>query len=342
MHEGTASACVLRYRVFAAPDFKPIAAVNGLDVEDLASGESEHAFYGRCHVFVHTVRKFDHDDGALPRCSDKAADDGTRTFAELAEDNFHRANLALCVATSTGLSGRRTIRRRILPEACPPGERRVFAPSMTSQEANHGEHLTHCWGRADRMGCVEVVCGSMFSGKTEELIRRVKRARLAKQRVLLFKPRIDNRYDDVKVVSHEGIKAEATAVSSSAELLSFVNLAAPPDVVGIDEAQFFDAAIVDTAETLANAGVRVICAGLDQDYRGKPFGPMPALMSIAEYVTKLQAVCSRCGAAACRSQRLLGTEGQLFVGGASDYEPRCRRCFVARVVDAAAGPPSRT
>lgn len=181
----------------------------------------------------------------------------------------------------------------------------------------------------------------MFSGKTEELIRRVKRARLAKQRVLLFKPRIDNRYDDVKVVSHEGIKAEATPVSSAAELLSFVDTTSPPDVVGVDEAQFFDVAIVDAAETLANAGVRVICAGLDQDYRGKPFGPMPALMSIAEYVTKLHAVCSRCGAAACRSQRLIGTEGQLFVGGASDYEPRCRRCFVARVVDVAAGPPSR-
>ena len=181
----------------------------------------------------------------------------------------------------------------------------------------------------------------MFSGKTEELLRRVKRARLARQRVVLFKPRIDNRYDDVKVVSHEGIKAEATAIASAAEIFSFVNLESPPDVVGIDEAQFFDDAIVDAAEKLANAGVRVICAGLDQDYRGKPFGPMPALMSVAEYVTKLQAVCSRCGAAACRSQRLMGMEGQLFVGGAADYEPRCRRCFVAGVVDVAGGPPSR-
>ncbi|MDF2694200.1 MAG: Thymidine kinase [Labilithrix sp.] len=181
----------------------------------------------------------------------------------------------------------------------------------------------------------------MFSGKTEELLRRVKRARLARQRVVLFKPRIDNRYDDVKVVSHEGIKAEATAVASSTELLSFVNLEAPPDVVGIDEAQFFDDGIVEAAEKLANAGIRVICAGLDQDYRGKPFGPMPALMSVAEYVTKLQAVCSRCGAAACRSQRLIGMEGQLFVGGGADYEPRCRRCFVAGPVDVLGGPPSR-
>lgn len=212
-------------------------------------------------------------------------------------------------------------------------------PEMPLPHGNPGEHLAR--SSTERIGCVEVVCGSMFSGKTEELLRRVKRARLARQRVVLFKPRIDNRYDDVKVVSHEGIKAEATAVSSSAELLSFVDLTSPPDVVGIDEAQFFDDAIIDVANKLADHGIRVICAGLDQDYRGKPFGPMPMLMSVAEYVTKLQAVCSRCGAAACRSQRLIGMEGQLFVGGAADYEPRCRRCFVAGVVDAAGGPPSR-
>ena len=184
----------------------------------------------------------------------------------------------------------------------------------------------------ERRGWIEVVCGSMFSGKTEELIRRVKRARLARQRVLLFKPRIDNRYDDVKVVSHEGLKADALAVSSAAELLSFVDVESA-QVVGVDEAQFFDDGIVGAVERLANAGVRVICAGLDQDYRGAPFGPMPALMSIAEYVTKLHAVCARCGADACRSQRLIGTEGQLFVGGTADYEPRCRRCFVPGVVE---------
>lgn len=184
----------------------------------------------------------------------------------------------------------------------------------------------------ERRGWIEVVCGSMFSGKTEELIRRVKRARLARQRVLLFKPRIDNRYDDVKVVSHEGLKADALAVSSAAELLSFVDVDSA-QVVGVDEAQFFDDGIIAAVERLANAGVRVICAGLDQDYRGEPFGPMPALMSIAEYVTKLHAVCARCGADACRSQRLIGTEGQLFVGGAADYEPRCRRCFVPGVVE---------
>jgi thymidine kinase len=213
---------------------------------------------------------------------------------------------------------------------------------MSLPQNIHGEHLAfaaptgrdgQATDRAGRHGCVEVVCGSMFSGKTEELLRRVKRARLARQRVVLFKPRIDNRYDDVKVVSHEGIKAEATAVASSTELMGFIEPNPMPDVVGIDEAQFFDDAIVDVADRLADRGVRVICAGLDQDYRGKPFGPMAALMSIAEYVTKLQAVCSRCGAAACRSQRLIGMEGQLFVGGAADYEPRCRRCFVAGVVE---------
>lgn len=173
----------------------------------------------------------------------------------------------------------------------------------------------------------------MFSGKTEELLRRVKRARLARQRVVLFKPRIDNRYDDVKVVSHEGIKADATAVGSAAEMVGLLDLSNLPDVIGVDEAQFFDDAIVDVVDDLANKGARVICAGLDQDYLGKPFGPIAALLSIAEFITKLQAVCSRCGAPACRSQRLVGTEGQLFVGGAADYEPRCRRCFVQGVVE---------
>jgi thymidine kinase len=214
--------------------------------------------------------------------------------------------------------------------------------------SQHGEHLSFGMRSAaahERRGCIEVVCGSMFSGKTEELLRRIKRARLAKQRVLLFKPRIDNRYDDVKVVSHEGLKAEATPVASSAELAAMVDRIGAgsgpradddvdhPQVVGIDEAQFFDDGLIAVVERLANSGIRVICAGLDQDFRGQPFGPMPALMSIAEYVTKLHAVCTRCGAAACRSQRLIGMEGQLFVGGAADYEPRCRRCFVPGVVD---------
>jgi thymidine kinase len=184
-----------------------------------------------------------------------------------------------------------------------------------------------------RTGWVEVVCGSMFSGKTEELLRRIKRARLARQPVVLFKPRVDNRYDEVKVVSHEGLNADAVPVASAEELLSRLPGAATPLqaalVVGIDEVQFFDEAIIDAVESLASRGARVIAAGLDQDWRGRPFGPMPALMAIAEYVTKLHAVCARCGGAATRSQRLVAAEGQLFVGGAAEYEARCRACFVA-------------
>jgi thymidine kinase len=163
-------------------------------------------------------------------------------------------------------------------------------------------------------GCIEVVCGSMFSGKTEELLRRVKRAKLARLRVQLFKPRIDNRYDEVRVVSHEGLTAEATPV-------------------GTAEVQFFDHGVLTLAQSLADRGVRVICAGLDQDYRGEPFGCMPQLMAIAEYVTKLHAVCTRCGGEASRSQRVIAREGQLFVGGAADYEARCRKCFVPTMVE---------
>jgi thymidine kinase len=171
----------------------------------------------------------------------------------------------------------------------------------------------------------------MFSGKTEELLRRIKRARLGRQRVQLFKPKVDDRYDAVKVVSHEGANADALPVSDAAELVAKV--LADTAVVGIDEVQFFDAAIVAAAGRLADGGVRVIAAGLDQDYRGQPFGPVPALLSIAEYVTKLHAVCALCGAEASRSQRLLAKEGQLFVGGAAAYEARCRTCFVADAVD---------
>jgi len=179
-------------------------------------------------------------------------------------------------------------------------------------------------------GWIEVICGSMFSGKTEELLRRIKRARLARQRVLLFKPRIDDRYDAVKVVSHEGLNADALPVATAAEILARV----PPatSVVGIDEVQFFDDAIVAALESLATRGVRVIAAGLDQDWRGQPFGPVPALMAVAEYVTKLHAVCARCGAPGTRSQRLVAAEGQLFVGGSAEYESRCRACFVPEQV----------
>ncbi len=171
----------------------------------------------------------------------------------------------------------------------------------------------------------------MFSGKTEELLRRIKRAHFARQRIQVFKPRVDNRYDAVKVVSHEGAKTEALAVANAAELFDMVQ--ADTAIVGVDEVQFFDDEIVDVVQRLADRGSRVICAGLDQDYLGKPFGPMPHLMAIAEYVTKLHAVCSRCGREASRSQRVVAAESQLFVGGAADYEARCRVCFVAGVVE---------
>jgi thymidine kinase len=190
-----------------------------------------------------------------------------------------------------------------------------------------GEHLAF-QGRA---GCIEVVCGSMFSGKTEELLRRIKRARLARQHVQLFKPRVDDRYDAVKVVSHEGANADALPVGSAEELRACV----PADVavVGIDEVQFFDETILGVVEQLADRRIRVIVAGLDQDNRGQPFGPMPMLMAVAEYVTKLHAVCASCGGRACRSQRLVASEGQLFVGGAAAYEARCRRCFVSNAIE---------
>jgi thymidine kinase len=204
--------------------------------------------------------------------------------------------------------------------------------SFDDNSEGHGEHLSYgAEAVTSRRGCLEVVCGSMFSGKTEELLRRIKRARFAKQRVQLFKPKVDQRYDAVKVVSHEGANADALPVASAEELLARVS----PEtaVVGIDEVQFFDAKVIDAAELLANRGARVIVAGLDQDYLGQPFGPMPALMALAEFVTKLHAICMQCGAPACRSQRLIASEGQLFVGGAAAYEARCRRCFVARALE---------
>jgi thymidine kinase len=201
-----------------------------------------------------------------------------------------------------------------------------------------GPALQHTGGRSGEPGAgwIEVVCGSMFSGKTEELLRRVKRARLARQHVQIFKPRVDDRYDEVKVVSHEGLNADALPVASASDLSR--NVARETAVVGIDEAQFFDEGIVEAAESLAARGLRVIAAGLDQDWRGAPFGPIPALMAVAEYVTKLHAVCARCGASASRSQRLVAAEAQLFVGGAAAYEARCRACFVRAVAPVA--PPS--
>ena len=175
-------------------------------------------------------------------------------------------------------------------------------------------------------GWIEVVCGSMFSGKTEELIRRLRRAEFANQRVEIFKPCIDVRYSVEEVVSHEGHSIRSTPVESPQNILLMTS---EVDVVGIDEAQFFDESLVDVCRKLADSGVRVIVAGLDMDYTGKPFGPMPALMATAEHVSKVHAICVRCGDPAHHSHRLT-PDGQLVMLGEKDtYEPLCRHCFNA-------------
>jgi thymidine kinase len=179
-------------------------------------------------------------------------------------------------------------------------------------------------------GRVEVICGSMFSGKTEELIRRVTRALFARQSVQAFKPRVDDRYDTTRIVSHGSVAIEAVAVASSESLRSRVEEGTL--VIAVDEAQFFDRGIVEVANELANEGRRVILAGLDQDYLGRPFPPMPDLMAIAEDVTKVRAVCTVCGETASRSQRLRPEGGTVLVGGADKYEARCRACFRPRDV----------
>jgi thymidine kinase len=175
-----------------------------------------------------------------------------------------------------------------------------------------------------KRGWVEVICGSMFSGKTEELIRRLKRAQFAKQKVEIFKPLVDTRYHEIKVVSHLGSEIHSTPVPSSANILL---LAADVDVVGIDEAQFFDKGLPAVCNQLANCGVRVIAAGLDLDYTGKPFGPMPELMACAEYVTKVHAICLSCGELAYVSHRKTDHENLVVLGETDTYEPLCRNCF---------------
>lgn len=176
----------------------------------------------------------------------------------------------------------------------------------------------------EQFGWIEVICGSMFSGKTEELIRRLKRAQLAKQRVEIFKPTIDTRYDDEQVVSHDANKIRSTPVPSSANIRLLAN---GVDVVGIDEAQFFDDEIVNVCNDLANRGIRVIVAGLDMDFKGKPFGPMPALMATAEYVTKVHAVCTRTGNLANYSFRKAASEDLVLLGETDEYEPLSRAAY---------------
>ena len=183
------------------------------------------------------------------------------------------------------------------------------------------ENLT---GEAHRPGRIEVVCGSMFSGKTEELIRRMRRAKFARQKVEIFKPAIDVRYSEEEVVSHEGTSIPSTPVDSSASILL---MAQESDVVGIDEAQFFDEHIVEVCNELASRGIRVIVAGLDLDFKGVPFGPMPALLAIADEVTKVHAICVRCGALAYVSHRIVAGEKQVLLGEKQEYEPLCRECY---------------
>src|SRR5229473_6847249 len=165
----------------------------------------------------------------------------------------------------------------------------------------------------------------MFSGKSEELIRRIRRAQIARQNVQIFKPRIDARYSSDEIVSHSDMKMPSQVVASASEILERVGQ--DTEVVGIDEGQFFDLSLVDVVNTLADQGRRVIVAGLDQDYRGRPFEPMPQLLAVAEYVDKTLAICMRCGAPANRSQRLVAATDRVVVGGSAHYEARCRRCF---------------
>lgn len=184
--------------------------------------------------------------------------------------------------------------------------------------------LENSVNKVQRRGWIEVICGSMFSGKTEELIRRLKRARFAKQKVEIFKPGIDTRYDENNVVSHDANTILSTAVPASTNILLMANDA---DVIGIDEAQFFDEEIVHVCNTLAAKGVRVIVAGLDMDYLGKPFGPMPALLATAEYITKVHAICVKCGNLAHFSHRLVESKKTVLLGETDSYEPLCRSCF---------------
>jgi thymidine kinase len=178
--------------------------------------------------------------------------------------------------------------------------------------------------RGEKRGWIEVICGSMFSGKTEELIRRLKRAKIANLKVEIFKPSIDVRYDEMNIVSHDENAILSTPIDTSQTLLL---MAQDVEVIGIDEAQFFDDEIANVCDQLAAKGIRVIVAGLDMDFMGKPFGQMPFLMAKADYVTKLHAICVKCGNIANYSYRIIPNEGQFMLGAKNVYEPRCRVCF---------------
>ena len=195
-----------------------------------------------------------------------------------------------------------------------------FVPMMT-------ENMT---GEARRQGRIEVVCGSMFSGKTEELIRRLRRAQFAKQKVEIFKPAIDIRYSEEDVVSHDQKHIMSTPIDTSASILL---LSSDCDVVGIDEAQFLDMGLVEVCNELANRGIRVIIAGLDMDYKGVPFGPMPDLCAIADDVTKVHAICVKCGNLAYVSHRTVEGSQRVLLGETQEYEPLCRECYQKAIAE---------
>jgi thymidine kinase len=178
--------------------------------------------------------------------------------------------------------------------------------------------------KGQRSGWIEVICGSMFSGKTEELIRRLKRAKIANQKVEIFKPKVDTRYDDAHVVSHDANTILSTPIERSSKLL---HLSEGVNVVGIDEAQFFDMDLPENVQQLALRGIRVIIAGLDMDYKGQPFGPVPHLLAVAEYITKVHAICPHCGNLATHSYRLTQEKDTVVLGEKDVYEPRCRTCY---------------
>lgn len=185
------------------------------------------------------------------------------------------------------------------------------------------ERLKH---RHNGTGWIEVIVGSMFSGKSEELIRRLRRARIARQKVQVFKPKIDDRFSKVEIVSHSDMRHDSIAVANADELLNAIEKGT--EVIGIDEGQFLDEGLVKVVNQLANQGIRVIIAGLDQDYTGKPFEPMPQLLAIAEFITKTHAICVKCGETANYSQRTVASESRVEVGASDKYEARCRQCFV--------------
>ncbi len=194
--------------------------------------------------------------------------------------------------------------------------------------------------KGQRSGWIEVICGSMFSGKTEELIRRLKRARIANQKVQIFKPKIDTRYDDTKVVSHDANSILSTPVESSRKILELIENV---NVIGIDEAQFFDMDLPEVCQALALKGIRVIAAGLDMDFKGEPFGPIPNLLSVAEYITKVHAICQHCGNLATHSYRLSNEKAKVVLGEKDSYEARCRTCYhMGNILDLKVAPNNKS